>query len=117
MRCCIRLASVPTVWRSGKPLDKMALSVLTGIWQLTRRIDSIFQDVAQLVQGLSAVRDELKQLERRVAALEVREELLIEKTRTAASVAASSAVTQHLVDMSRRIGALEAGRAGATRIE
>jgi phage shock protein A len=87
----------------------MAISVLGSIWQVARRVEEIFQDVAKLVQGLAVVRDELRDLERRIAALENREELLIEKTKTAASVAASSAVTQHLVDMSRRIGALEAG--------
>jgi hypothetical protein len=42
----------------------------------------------------------------------------VEMTRAAAAVAASSAVTQHLVvDMSRRIGALEAGQGGQRRIE
>jgi len=56
-------------------------------------------------------------LEKRVAALEGGEELLVEKTRATAAVAASSAVTQHLVDMSRRIGALEAGQGGQRRIE
>ena len=67
------------------------------------------------MHGLAALRDELQQLERRVTALEGREELLIERTRSAATVAASSAVTQHLVDMSRRIGALEAGQGGGQR--
>ena len=85
------------------------------IWPLARRIENIFQDVAKLVHGLAALRDELQQLERRVTALEGREELLIERTRSAATVAASSAVTQHLVDMSRRIGALEAGQGGGQR--
>jgi hypothetical protein len=59
----------------------------------------------------------LRGLEKRVAALEGREELLVEKTRAAAAVAASSAVTQYLVDMSRRIGVLEAGQGGQSRIE
>lgn len=93
----------------------MAIPVLGGIWQLARRIENIFQDVAKLVHGLAALRDELQQLERRVTALEGREELLIERTRSAATVAASSAVTQHLMDMSRRIGALEAGQGGGQR--
>ena len=93
----------------------MAIPVLGGIWQLARRIENIFQDVAKLVHGLAALRDELQQLERRVTALEGREELLIGRTRSAATVAASSAVTQHLVDMSRRIGALEAGQGGGQR--
>jgi hypothetical protein len=49
--------------------------------------------------------------------MEGREELLIEKTRTVASVAASSVVTAHLVDLSRQIGALEAGQGGQSRVE
>jgi hypothetical protein len=53
----------------------------------------------------------------RVTALQRREELLIEKTRSAAAVAASDAVTQHLFEMSRRIGALEAGQSSQRRLE
>ena len=48
------------------------------------------------------MRDELRQLERRVSVLENREELLVERTRSAAAVAASNAVTHELVEMSRR---------------
>jgi hypothetical protein len=95
----------------------MAVPLLGGIWQLARRVENLFQDVAKLVQGLAAVRDELRQLERRVSALENREELLVEKTRSAAAVAASNAVTHELVDMSRRIGALEAWQGGQRRLE
>jgi predicted nucleic acid-binding Zn-ribbon protein len=95
----------------------MAIPVLGNIWQLARRVEDLFTDVAKLVQGLAAARDELRDLEKRVTALEGREELLVEKTRTAASMAASSAVTTHLVDMSRRIGALEAGQGSQRRIE
>jgi hypothetical protein len=96
----------------------VAIPVFGNSWQLARRVEDLFTDVAKLVlQGLAAARDELRDLEKRVTALEGREELLVEKTRTAASVAASSAVTTHLVDMSRRIGALEAGQGGQRRIE
>ena len=95
----------------------MAIPVLGGIWQLARRVENLFQDVAKLVQGLAAVSDELRQLERRVSALEGREELFVEKTRSAAAAAASNAVTHELVDMSRRIGALEAGQGGQRRVE
>lgn len=97
----------------------MAIPVLGGIWQLARRVESLFQDVAKLVQALAAVRDELRQLERRVSALEGREELLVEKTRSAAAVAASNAVTHELVDnvapdwgSGSRAGRAEAGRVG-----
>ena len=67
------------------------------------------QEVDNANRGLAKLRDELIDLEKRVTALEGRKELLVEKTRTAASVAAGIAVTTHLVDMSRRIGALGAG--------
>ena len=99
------------------PPEGMAIPVLGGIWQLARRVENLFQDVAKLVQGLAAVSDELRQLERRVSALEGREELLVEKTRSAAAVAASNAVTHELVDISRRIGALEAGQGGQRQVE
>jgi cell division protein FtsB len=95
----------------------MAIPLLGGIWQLARRVEDLFQDVAKLVQGLAAVRDELRQLERRVSALEHQEELLAEKARSAASAAASGVVTQHLVEMSRRIGVLEERSGGQRRVE
>ena len=63
------------------------------------------------------MRDELRQLERRVSVLENREELLVERTRSAAAVAASNAVTHELVEMSRRIGALEAAQRDQRRLE
>jgi predicted nucleic acid-binding Zn-ribbon protein len=93
----------------------MAIPGVGLLWQLARRIEKVFEEVDNANRGLAKLRDELNDLEKRVTALEGREELLVEKTRTAASVAASSAVTHHLVDMSRRIGALEAG--GHKRIE
>ncbi len=95
----------------------MAIPLVGGVWQLARRVEDLFQDVARLVQGLAAARDELRQLEQRIQALEGREELLIEKARSAAAVAASGAVTQHLVEMSRRIGALEERSGGPRRLE
>ena len=95
----------------------MAIPLPGGVWQLARRVEDLFQDVARLVQGLAAARDELRQLERRIQALEAREELLVEKARSAAAVAASGAVTQHLVEMSRRIGALEERSGGLRRLE
>ncbi len=66
--------------------------------------------------GMKAMREEMGRIDRRVSALDLREELLIEKTRTAAATAASAAVTTHLVDMSRRIGALEAGQDNRRRL-
>ena len=89
----------------------MAIPILGGIWQLARRVENLFQDVAKLVQGLAAVRDELRQLERRVSALEGREELLVEKTRSAAAVAASNrnaaATTRQPSDAIRGLGRLD----------
>ena len=115
MLSCVALASTRPGHPSASQPDGMALPILGSIWQLARRVEDLFRDVAKLVDGLAATRDELRELEKRVASLEDREELLIEKARSAAGVAASSAVTTHLVDMSRRIGALEAG--GQKRIE
>jgi hypothetical protein len=95
----------------------MAIPGLSGIWQLTRRIENIFQDVEKLVLGVAALRDELRDLEKRVTALEGREELLVEKAKGAAAGAASAVVMQSVADMARRIGALEAGQADQRRLE
>ncbi len=95
----------------------MALRDLGLLWQIARRVEDVFQKVDDTTLGVEKLRDEVRELAKRVAALEAREELLIEKTRTAAATAASGAVTQHLVDMARRIGALEAGQGGRRRLE
>jgi hypothetical protein len=84
---------------------------------LARRAEDLFTDVAEIVQGLAAVRDELCHLERRVSSLEGREELLVEKAKGAASGAASAVVMQSVADTARRIGALEAGKATPRRLE
>jgi phage shock protein A len=77
----------------------MALPSTGLIWQLARRIEDVFEKVDNATRGLAKLRDELVELEKRVAALENREELLVEKTRTAAAMAASAAVNHHLVDL------------------
>ncbi len=94
----------------------MAIPGIDSFWRLVRRVDDVFQKVDNTVRALDRLADEVRALEKRVASLEGREELLIEKSRAAAAVAASGAVTTHLVDMSRRIGVLEAGRGGAMRL-
>jgi ABC-type transporter Mla subunit MlaD len=96
----------------------MALRGLGPVFQLLRRLDRFLEATENNTRTLEKVRDELRALEKRVAALEGREELLVEKTRSAAAVAARNPVTQHLVDMSRRIGALEAvhGSSAADRV-
>jgi hypothetical protein len=95
----------------------MAIPVLGSIWQVARRVEDVFRDVEKLTQGLKALRDDMVLLQLRVTALEGREELLIERTRTAAATAASETVTTHLVDMSRRIGVLEAGQGRRAHLE
>jgi hypothetical protein len=115
MLSCVALASTRPGHPSNSHPEGTALPILGSIWQLARRVDDMFRDVAKLVDGLAATQDELRELEKHVASLRAREELLIEKARSAAGVAASSAVTTHLVDLSRRIGALEAG--GQRKIE
>jgi BMFP domain-containing protein YqiC len=71
----------------------MAIPGVSLLWQLARRVEKVFEEVDNANRGLAKLRDDLNDLEKRVTALEGREELLVEKTRTAAAVAASSAVT------------------------
>jgi hypothetical protein len=59
----------------------MPIPVISGIWNLARRVEDLFIDVGKLVQGLAAARVELRELETRISALEGREELLIEKAK------------------------------------
>jgi cell division protein FtsB len=95
----------------------MALRDIALLWRLARRIETVFENAENATRGLEKVRDEVRALEKRVAKLEGNEELLVEKARSASAVAASTAVTQHLVDMSRRIGALEERSSGPHRLE
>lgn len=95
----------------------MAIAAFDRLWRLVRRIDDVFVKVDNTTRAIDRLTDELRAAEKRIAGLEGREELLVEKARSAAGVAASNAVTQHLVDMSRRIGALEAGQGGQRRVE
>lgn len=92
----------------------MPLPALDGLWRLVRRVDDVFVRTDRAFVLLEKLTEDIRVLERRVSALEIREDLLVEKTRTAAATAAAGAVTVHLVDMARRIGALEArgGRLG-----
>jgi hypothetical protein len=94
----------------------VAISGIDSFWRLVRRFDDVFQKVDNTVRAPDRLADEVRALEKRVAPVEGREELLIEKSRAAAAVAASGAVTTHLVDMSRRIGVLEVVQGGAKRL-
>ena len=95
----------------------MALRDIGLLWQLARRIENVFDGVQNATRGLEKLRDDLRELEKRVAKLEGGEELLIERARSSAAIAASGAVIQHLVEMSRRIGALEERSSGRNRLE
>ncbi|HEY1933377.1 MAG TPA: hypothetical protein VGG99_15300 [Acetobacteraceae bacterium] len=95
----------------------MALRDIALLWQLARRIERVFESAENATRGLEKVRDELRDMEKRIAKLEGNEELLIEKARASSAVAASTAVTHHLVDMSRRIGALEERSSGQHRLK
>jgi cell division protein FtsB len=87
------------------------------LWQLACRIENVFDGVQNATRGLEKLRDDLRELEKRVAKLEGGEEPLIERARSSAAVAASGAVTQHLVEMSRRIGALEERSGSRNRLK
>jgi len=52
-------------------------------WQLARRIEKVFAGVEHATRGLEKVRDQLRELEKRVAKPEGGEEGLIEKARPA----------------------------------
>jgi uncharacterized membrane protein len=65
----MRELQAPRLRHVWQPKRKAA----ANIWQLARRVEDLFTDVAKLVQGLAAVRDELRDLEKRVPALEGRE--------------------------------------------
>ena len=85
----------------------MALADFGRLVEGLRRVDRLFDNVRKLQDGQEALADRLLDIERRLAAIETREELLVEKMASRASEAATSVVNANLVDMARRLGALE----------
>lgn len=92
----------------------MRLPYVSSILDFIRTVDRLIATIEGTQKSLELLVLDVRDLQRRVTLLEAREELLVEKARTAAATAASAAVTTHLVDLARRIGALEAG--GAPRL-
>jgi hypothetical protein len=90
----------------------MVIPGFDQLWRLVRRLDDVFVKVDNTTRAIDRLTDELRAAEMRIATLEAREELLVEKTRAAAAVAASNAVTHELVDMARRIGRWRQGARG-----
>jgi hypothetical protein len=95
----------------------MALRDVGLLWQLARRVEGVFEQVEKATVGLAKVRDDLSGIERRMTALESDKEKVLIEARAGAAVAASGGVTQHLVDMARRIGVLEAGQRSHKRLQ
>jgi hypothetical protein len=95
----------------------LALPGIGAIVGLVRRVDRLLENVEKTQRGLEALEKRVSAIEDRMTALEANQGNLIVEARAASAVAASGAVTAHLVDMSRRIGALEAGQGGQRRIE
>ena len=95
----------------------MALADFGRMIELFRRIDRLFENVQKLQIGQEALGDRLLEVERRLATLENREELMVERMGTRASEAATAVVNANLMDMARRLGALEERSRGAKQIE
>ena len=85
----------------------MAIPGLGRAIDTIRRIDRLFENIRKLQESNEALADRVLDIERRLAALENREEVLIERMGHRASEAASGVVTNHLVDLARRLGRLE----------
>lgn len=85
----------------------MALAGIGRLWEVLRRVDRLFENVGKLQDGQEALADRLLDIEKRLSAIENREELMIERMGTRASEAATAVVNNNMMDMARRLGALE----------
>lgn len=85
----------------------MALAGIGRLWEVLRRVDRLFENVGKLQDGQEALADRLLNIEKRLAILENREELMVERMGTRASEAATAVVNHNMMDMARRLGALE----------
>ena len=84
----------------------MALNPVAGILRVIRGVGRLFENVEKLQTGLERLDERVRVLEDRMAAPESGQRELVTGAHTAAAVAAGSVVTQHIADMSRRIGPL-----------
>jgi hypothetical protein len=99
-----------------------SLGYIGRVIEVIRRVDRLFENVSKLQTGHDVLADRIFDLERRVTALESREELLVERMGNRASEAATGVVNGTIMEMARRLGGLEErvrslGAEGQKRIE
>ena len=95
----------------------MALADIGRMIEVLRRVDRLFETIQKLQVGQEALGDRLLEVEQRLSKLENREELLIEKMGTRASEAATAVMNANMMDMARRLGALEERSGGPKKIK
>lgn len=83
------------------------MSTLSTTLEILRRAERLLGVEARHDKLIEAHAKKLQELGDRITGLESRLEMAIAEARSAASVAASSAVTQNLVEIARSLGALE----------
>ena len=95
----------------------MALAGIGRLIDVLRRVDRLFENIQKIQVGQEALGDRLLEVEQRLSKLENREELLIEKMGTRASEAATAVMNANMMDLARRLGALEERSRGIKQIE
>jgi ABC-type Fe3+-hydroxamate transport system substrate-binding protein len=84
------------------------LKGIGAVWDLARKVHNLLDAQDKASKAIAALDDEVQALKVEIERLKVREEVVIARAQAAASVAASGAAMQSMVDTARRIGSLEA---------
>lgn len=85
-------------------------------WAFVRKIDRLLELERVHSEAMGDLKQAFTNLDRRIARLETREDVVINEAKSAARAASSEATQGAVADLARRIGALEAGAASQKRI-
>ncbi|MFT8247127.1 hypothetical protein [Roseomonas sp. BN140053] len=85
----------------------MAFNPIPGLWKIAQRVDRAFEVQEKHGKALERLTDQIAEMQRRLDALELREEVVIAKAQGAAAAAATSAAAVSMADLARRLGAME----------
>lgn len=80
---------------------------LADFWRLLRTVDQLLKSEAENSQTFTEIQNKLTELERRIARLESREDIMAVEARSAARTGASDAMQGVILQIGERLGALE----------
>lgn len=81
---------------------------LRDVWALFRKVERVIEMEELHARSIDELKLAFTDLDRRIARIENREDIVVNEARSAARAASSDATQGAVADLARRIGALEA---------